>query len=61
VPGFEQGVIDSYYYTLAENKMRMRQYWPVSGAVYAREFSTSWRNIDQGIEELWDEKMKQPL
>jgi hypothetical protein len=51
-PGFGQGIIDSYYYALPENKMRMREYWPVSGAVYAREFPISWRNIDQGIEEL---------
>ena len=51
-PGFGHGIIDSYYYTLPEHKMKMREYWPVSGAVYAREFPTSWRNIDQGIEEL---------
>ena len=53
--GFERGLIHSYYYALPEHKMRMRQYWPVSGAVYSREFPMSWRDIDQGIDELWEE------
>ena len=53
LPGFQRGLLDSYYYAPPENKMRMREYWPISGSVYAREFPTSWRNIDQGIEELW--------
>ena len=55
LPGFEHGLIHSYYYAPSEHKMSMRQYWPVSGAVYAREFPMSWRNIDQGIDELWKE------
>jgi hypothetical protein len=52
--GFERGIIDSYYYALPEHKLRMREYWPVSGMMYAREFPISWRNIDQGIEEIAD-------
>lgn len=47
--GFATGVIDSYYYAIPERKWRMREYWPISGAVYAREFPMSWRNIDHGI------------
>lgn len=84
LPGFATGVIESYYYALPENKLKMKEYWPVSrvapfvfftsvfftsflfllslcnsfpfqqvsGVFYAREFPVSWRNIDQGIEEL---------
>lgn len=48
-PGYQSGIIPSYYYALPEHKMRMQQYWPISGMVYAREFPVSWRNIDQGI------------
>ena len=52
LPGFHQGIIDSYYYAPSLFKNRMREYWPISGAIYAREFPVSWRNIDQGIGEL---------
>jgi hypothetical protein len=50
--GFGQGIVNSYYYTLPEKKIVMQNYWPISGSVYAREFPISWRNIDQGIEEI---------
>ncbi|KAL7578105.1 hypothetical protein ACA910_015036 [Epithemia clementina (nom. ined.)] len=49
LPGFEQGILDSYYYATADKKYRMREYWPISGAHYAREFPIAWRNIDHGI------------
>jgi GDP-fucose protein O-fucosyltransferase len=48
-PGFVQGIIDSFYYAPADRRDNMREYWPVSGAFYAREFPVSWRNIDQGV------------
>lgn len=44
--GSDQGIINSYYYALADKKYRMRQYWPISGAIYAREFPVAWRNLD---------------
>jgi hypothetical protein len=30
LPGFATGVIESYYYALPENKLKMKEYWPVS-------------------------------
>jgi len=52
LPGFQNGIIESYYYALPEFKMRMKEFWPISGAFHAREFPVSWRNIDHGIGEL---------
>jgi hypothetical protein len=51
-PGYESGIVESYYYAPLSHKYRMRDYWPLFGAIYAREFPVSWRMIDQGIEEL---------
>ena len=48
-PGFAHGILNSYYYAIEDKKDRMREYWPISGAHYAREFPISWRNIDHGI------------
>jgi hypothetical protein len=50
--GYRHGLIDSYYYAPSLFKHRMRGYWPPSGALYAREFPVSWRDIDRGINEL---------
>ena len=51
-PGYERGSIQSYYYAPPLNKYRMTDYWPLFGAIYAREFPVSWRMIDEGIDEL---------
>jgi hypothetical protein len=50
-PGYEDGIIPSYYYTLEDRYDHMREFWPVKRAFYAREFPTSWRLIDTGVEE----------
>lgn len=55
LPGFERGITNSFYYAPLENKYRMREYWPISGSDYAREFPISWRNIDQGIGQMDEE------
>eukprot|EP00586_Coscinodiscus_wailesii_P017298 CAMPEP_0172491018 /NCGR_PEP_ID=MMETSP1066-20121228/21672_1 /TAXON_ID=671091 /ORGANISM="Coscinodiscus wailesii, Strain CCMP2513" /LENGTH=643 /DNA_ID=CAMNT_0013259805 /DNA_START=121 /DNA_END=2052 /DNA_ORIENTATION=- len=47
--GFEKGLIQSYYFVTLANKLKMRQYWPLGGAHYAREFPVSWRDIDKGM------------
>jgi hypothetical protein len=40
LPGFATGVIESYYYALPENKLKMKEYWPVSlGAPFVLLFS----------------------
>lgn len=48
LPGHEDGLIQSYYYALPEHKMKMRDYYPVKKAFYAREFPASWRNLNTG-------------
>lgn len=49
LPGHEKGIIESYFYAIPENKMRMKDYWPLTGAFYSREFPVSWRDINKGI------------
>ncbi|GAX18600.1 hypothetical protein FisN_10Hh193 [Fistulifera solaris] len=44
--GYKHGIISSYYYAPIVNKHRMCGYWPLFGSLYAREFPTSWRDID---------------
>jgi len=54
LPGYEDGIIQSYYYARKkpDDKLRMRTFYPVKQAFHAREFPASWRNIDYGLEEL---------
>ena len=51
-PGYEQGIVDSWYYALEDRYDHMQTFYPVKRSYYAREFPTSWRLIDTGIEEL---------
>ena len=53
-PGYESGIVPSYYYTLEDRYMHMKEFWPVKRAFYAREFPTAWRLIDTGVEEVID-------
>lgn len=48
--GHTHGIISSYYYAPIVNKHRMRGYWPLFGSLYAREFPTSWRDIDHDMQ-----------
>jgi hypothetical protein len=48
--GFEEGIISSWYYALKDNFDHMQVFYPVKMQFYAREFPTSWRLIDTGIE-----------
>ena len=52
LPGYEDGIIESYYFVPKNNKDIMKSYHPVKRAFYAREFPVSWRDIDKGIGEL---------
>ena len=55
--GYEDGTMDSYYFTPEERVMEMKaQYIPVRFPIYCREFPISWRDIDRGIEELYVEE-----
>jgi hypothetical protein len=48
-PGYEQGIIPSYYYALKDRFLHMQEFYPVKKSFYAREFPTSWRLIDTGV------------
>ena len=51
--GWERGALHkSFYYTSAAAKRNYELYTPMHPAIYSREFPTSWRDIDRGIEEL---------
>ena len=50
-PGYKDGIINSYYYALADRFDHMLTYYPVKQAFYAREFPTSWRLIDYDIDD----------
>lgn len=51
-PGYEQGVVRSWYYSLEDRYDHMQVFYPVKRSYHAREFPASWRLIDQGIGEL---------
>lgn len=50
-PGFEDGIIPSYYYALKDRFLHMQKFYPVKKSFYAREFPTAWRLIDTGLED----------
>jgi GDP-fucose protein O-fucosyltransferase len=50
LPGYEQGIVKSWYYALADRYDKMQSYHPVKKSFYAREFPTSWRLIDSTLE-----------
>eukprot|EP00525_Craspedostauros_australis_P006509 CAMPEP_0198125496 /NCGR_PEP_ID=MMETSP1442-20131203/42726_1 /TAXON_ID= /ORGANISM="Craspedostauros australis, Strain CCMP3328" /LENGTH=222 /DNA_ID=CAMNT_0043785103 /DNA_START=63 /DNA_END=731 /DNA_ORIENTATION=- len=49
LPGYEQGIVNSYYYAVEGRYDRMKQYFAVKQPYYAREYPTGWRLIDKGI------------
>jgi len=50
--GYEMGYHNSYYYALDDRKDHLHHFYPVKKSFYAREFPTSWRLIDEGIEDF---------
>lgn len=51
-PGYEQGIVPSYYYALKDRYLHMQTFYPVKKSFYAREFPTSWRLIDTGVDDM---------
>jgi len=51
-PGYENGIIPSWYYVLDNRFDAMQQYWPVKQSFFAREFPTSWRLLETGMKEF---------
>lgn len=53
LPGYQNGTLPTtYYYATIEKKLEMHVFQPLKGSFFNREFPTSWRQIDKGIEEL---------
>jgi hypothetical protein len=50
-PGYENGVIASWYYAPKGQRDDMRKFVPVYQAYFYREFPTSWRLIDKDVQE----------
>lgn len=49
-PGYEKGIIPSWYYALSVNFDQMQHYIPLRLQFWAREFPTAWRLINTGME-----------
>lgn len=50
-PGYENGIIESWYYAPKAQRDEMRNFYPVYQKYFFREFPTSWRLIDKGVGE----------
>jgi hypothetical protein len=51
-PGYEDGIIQSYFYAERRFKYAMRQYRSISWPTWAREFPVAWRDIDHDVLEM---------
>ena len=51
LPGYEEGIIPSYYYAMPDRFDHMRKFFPIKKQFYAREFPASWRLIDMSLDE----------
>ncbi|VEU43793.1 unnamed protein product [Pseudo-nitzschia multistriata] len=49
MPGYEMGIVNSYYYAMPDRFDHMREFWPIKQQFYAREFPASWRLIDASV------------
>jgi len=54
--GHEEGTMESYYFFPDERQTQMKKYMPVKKPIYMREFPISWRDIDKGIEEIYQKR-----
>ena len=52
--GYKDGTLKSWYFVPEFRRYEMIKYHVFRKPFYMREFPTSWRDIDQGIEELFD-------
>ena len=49
--GYEDGIIESYYYAPKTLYDEMHMYFPLWEPIWAREFPASWRLIDKDIDQ----------
>ncbi|KAL7511945.1 hypothetical protein ACHAXN_010049, partial [Cyclotella atomus] len=50
--GWEDGTMQSWYFTPEERRLQMRSYIPVRKPIYCKEFAVAWRDIDKGIDSI---------
>jgi hypothetical protein len=50
--GWKDGTMESYYFFPDDKSNQMKTYQPVKKPIYMREFPTSWRDIDKGIDDI---------
>jgi len=50
LPGYEMGILKSYFYAPKENKEDMTKYSPLRGPLWGREFPVAWRDIDHNLD-----------
>jgi len=52
-PGYKNGELPkTFYYATKSRKNAMHKYAPFNGGFFQREYPTSWRDIDKGIQEV---------
>jgi len=49
LPGWEEGIINSYSFAPLDSKNEMRKYTSVRIPMWAREFPASWRDLDHDL------------
>jgi hypothetical protein len=47
----QMGIVPSYQYAVEDRYLHMQEFYPVKKHFYAREFPTSWRLIDTGVDD----------
>ena len=56
--GYVDGVIESYNYMRPEDKDLYRTYHPFNTPAFMREYPLAWRDIDHGIEALYNDSLE---
>lgn len=57
LPGSEEGTLHhSFYYSGKREKNMYTEYTPVHSPFFSREYPTSWRDIDKGIDQLSEQE-----
>jgi len=49
LPGWEDGIINSYFYVPRALRHHMRKYRSIEGPMWAREFPVGWRDLDHDL------------
>jgi len=52
LPGYKDGIIESYHFVRPADKLLYKSYHPFENPSFMREYPICWRDIDQGIDVL---------